>query len=328
MIVYYTINIIKWSSSFTTWFESKCIRIAPQVPVNSIVFQANKYILVSWLSPDSTLFAYPGYEKLVAVFSGHAIDENKIIDAHLEFVFKNDTMWYIDSGESFEIIADSNQSIMDKKNVYCIMAHVKFFLFVVLLLDVLVKSCFTQTKKIRAIAGLQSGLRVAAKKLKVASYGNKYYYATNISPLTWMDHLKDELHRFDVKTTKTGNTMRWKMGYGVADCIAKGSFFTKTYLDLFGNDEIEVFVSNIGASFNLTSGRIIFKGIILKSTDQGIFGLTSLPKDCKQEFYISLMDISSTLRLIIIDYLSKTDLSTCKNVCGELAVECLEKLHC
>eukprot|EP01084_Bolivina_argentea_P264216 447478_1 len=229
-------NKYKWSLSFKNWFHSKCIKIAPRAKLNSIIFESNRYILVTWVAPKATRFAYPGYEKLVAVCGGPSIDVNKIIDADLNFVFENNTIWYVDSGEPFEIVSDSNKSIMEK--FYSVMQH---------------------TKKIKSIAVLQTSLRKASTKLQIAKYGEKYYHETNVPLFIWNDYLKTELHRFNVKTTKRGKTVRWKMGYGVADCIAKLAFFTKTYYDPFDNGKIIVFASNIKASFNLVSGRMIFK---------------------------------------------------------------------
>ncbi len=117
------------------------------------------------------------------------------------------------------------------------------------------------------------------------------------------------------------------MSYGVADCIVKEPFFTKTYCDPFDNSEIMVFVSNINASINLVSGKIIFRGYILKSTSEGTFGLSCLPKNLREEFCLSLLDIGSDLRMFILDFLSIQDLLICKNVSAELAVECLHKLN-
>eukprot|EP01084_Bolivina_argentea_P264215 447477_1 len=297
-------NKYKWSSSFKNWFEQKCIHIAPRASLNSILYQANKFILVTWLAPKCTLFAYPGYEKLVAVCGGPVIEASKIINDKLEWVFESDTIWYIDSGESFDIIAEANKSIIDK--MYCIMQH---------------------TKTVRSVSVLQAALREAPRKLKLAKYGTRFYYATTVAVFIWNDYFANSLHRFDVKTTRKGKTIRWKMGYAVADCIVKSPFFTKTYFDPFDNGKIIVFASNIKASFNLVSGRMIFKGYILKSTSEGTFGLSSLPKDCKEEFWISLLDISSELRLVILDFLSISDLLVCKNVSAELALECLQKLN-
>ncbi len=130
-------NKCKWSSLFQNWFESKCIRIAPRASLNSIIFQSNKFILITWLAPKGALFAYPGYEKSVSVCGGLAIDANKIIDEKLQFVFESETIWYIDSGESFEIIADANKSIIHK--VHCIMKHVKFVSILYLLSNIIYK---------------------------------------------------------------------------------------------------------------------------------------------------------------------------------------------
>eukprot|EP01084_Bolivina_argentea_P264214 447475_1 len=297
-------NKHKWSSSFKNWFESKSIRIAPRGSLNSVIYQSNKFILVTWLAPKSTLFAYPGYEKLVSVCGGPVIDANKIINKKFEWVFRSDTVWYIDSGESFDVVAAATESIQDK--VYSIMEH---------------------TKSIRSIAVLQTALRKAPTKLKIAKFGERFFYSTFVPPFIWNEYLLNACHRFNVKTKKTGKIIRWKMSYGIADCIFKTSFFSKVYYNQFDNGEILVFASNIKTSINLASGRMIFKGFILKETDERIFGVTSLPEGSREEFWITLLDISSNLRLMILDFLSISDLLICKNVSAELALECLQKLN-
>eukprot|EP01084_Bolivina_argentea_P248418 415545_1 len=297
-------NKENWSSKFNSWFSDNSIIIAPRLDqIGYIIYENCKYIDVLWIAPVNRLLAYEGYEKNVAVVGGKEIDQCAIFDDAMNFNYVKNKMWYIDSGDKYEIISKPGTSKAVKLH------------------DILVHQ-----NKVRSLKVLQTALRKANTPLKANKYGKRYFYSETMATFIWTDYLKVELQRFDIKIEGNSRKPMWGMGRGVAKCVFDDvNIFSKKINHPW--HDTKVVGSNLRFSFNLQSGKLIVRGIQLKYVDgnvEGLAGMTRLKIDSHEDFHFELFDIPSYAQHEILQCLSSDELLIVKNVSKEIYDLCCQ----
>eukprot|EP01083_Nonionella_stella_P166668 557881_1 len=204
---------------------------------------------------------FPGYEDDVATCGGHEIDVEKSYEHRSDccWRFRSDTMWYITFGDDAKVIWQSTATQSTNCNaIYMyIWAHK-----------------YEQVIKERRERGLQlihKGLKKTHRCLKPQRNGTIYRFAHECMGSIWDDLLQTELNQHHIVVTTKGNSKCWTSLISEANMIfgqGTRSYFQREY------KEETVYFSGMHFVFNVKSGYLRFKALILKRNAEGtIFGL-------------------------------------------------------
>eukprot|EP01084_Bolivina_argentea_P160026 278697_1 len=309
---YIAYNAWKWGHKFVSFWKAVCRLVECNISYGFVIFVDNKYILISWLAADIELYAYPGYETLVAICGGKQINLDyeynvrRLNHPASKLYFVNGKMWYISCGESYEIVSTSRSNV---ERLFAIKCHEKL----------VVERQLNNERHESALYRLHLGLKKIRRDLKLNKYGEKFHFGRQVGFDVWFNYLQNVLNNLNITVISKGNTHRWTMLIAEANitfCYQNNSYFQRNY------DNVQkdiVYLSSMEFSMNTNSGYLRMDAMILKRNKNGLVqGLKRneknglYPKDyysldttINESIFFNVLEFMDCEELVLIQDVSK-----------------------